>query len=327
MLKWTRVIFNRATITLYAIGLGVLAITLMISPSQSDIGNTALQRAMLMAEAMAYSILITTLVASILNFSFQSAIEDRFAIVKGAEGASIQRIYSSRKDGLSQIAVEAGRANRCIDILCISGTDVLQPNTLVLKELGRLFDDRSAVQVRVLILDPRSRYAVERSVREEEPQRGSLSQSSSCFDYTNKKLCEDTLLALRQLQTIIDEAGRSNPDPFKLTVRLYNSAPMMFSVVLDNHVFLEQYHMGVPDSQSGGPFTYCLGKAVPLLEVSASSELGIVVQSHFEYLWSRSESQEMNVGSYDRIARSLTTSDWLKKFIDLDGQEGSELTV
>jgi hypothetical protein len=318
-------IFNRAALVLYAIGLLMLVIGVYLAPEEAE--PSKLSRIAQLLLTLGYSILITTLVASILNDSFQSTIENKFAIVKGAEGAHLRRLYSLRQAGLAQVATESERANCRIDILCVAGTDILQPNTSVLAEMGRLFRDRSGVKVRVLVLDPRSRYAVERSVREEQDQGSFPPINPSQFDYPNKKLCEDILLALRQLQTIIDESAKSSPTPFSLSVRLYNSAPMMFLVALDDVVFIEQYHLGIPNSQEGGPFTRCLGKVVPLLEVPASSELGYVSANHFTYLWERSKKREMTPGSYDKIVESLKADDWLDKAMKVDEKDESDLAI
>jgi hypothetical protein len=102
---------------------------------------------------------------------------------------------------------------------------------------------------------------------------------------------------------------------------------MLFLVALDDIVFLEQYHLGIPSYQEGIPFTRCLGKAVPMLEVSESSELGSVSASHFEYLWEQSAGREMKAGSYDRIVTSLNAKDWLTKVTQLNTQDKSELAL
>jgi hypothetical protein len=322
MPTWFRAVFNRTTIVLYVIGLVFLVLGLYLSPDFSP-SVSWYDRALPLLNPLGYSLLITTLVASILNYSFQAAIQDRFAIIKGAEGAQIQRLYTNRMTALSAIGPESQRANRRMDILCISGTDLVQPNTEVLAEIGRRFRDRSGIKIRILLLDPRSRFAVERSVREE--GQDYPPQNPQQFDYLNKKLCEDTLLAVRQLQTIIDESVSKNPAPFNISVRLYNSAPMMLYIALDDRVFIEQYHLGVPTSQSGIPFTRCLGKAIPLVEVPSASELGHTIDSHFEYLWRRFVTHELSVGSYDRIVSSLKSKDWLTEAMQVNMKDESEL--
>ncbi len=321
---WLNAIFNRTTAVLYLVGITALALGLYLAPDQAPAASW-LGKILRVLEPLGYSILITTLVASVLNYSFQTAIQDRFAIVKGAEGAQVRRLYADRQAALQEIELEAQRANRQIDILCVSGTDLVQPNTAVLAEIGRRFRDKSGVKIRVLILDPRSRYAVERSVREE--AENFPPPNPQQFDYPNKKLCEDTLLALRQLQTIIDESASNNPEPFQLSVRLYNSAPMMFYLALDDRVFVEQYHLGIPTSQSGIPFTRCLGKAVPTVEVPVSSELGHTIENHFKYLWERSAAREMNIGAYEKIVSSLNSTDWLTKAMQVDTQDESDLKI
>jgi hypothetical protein len=323
MSTWFRAIFNRATVTLYFSGAVILALALYIEVS--GIPNSIwLERFCRLLGPLGFSLLITAIVASVLNHSFQLTIENRFAIIKGAEGARVIRIYANREAALEEINIEAQRANRKIDILCIAGTDLLQPRTAMLDEIGRRFQDRSGVKVRILILDPRSRYAVERSLREEN-QNFSIKNYQE-FDYPNKKLCEDTLLALRQLHKIIDISAKCHPAPFELAVRLYNSAPMMMYLALDDRIFLEQYHLGIPKSQMG-PFTKCLGKAVPIIEVSVFSELGDVLSGHFDYLWDRSSGRELSDDSYDKISASLKSIDWLNEMFQVDIKDESDLAL
>lgn len=197
-----------------------------------------------------------------------------------------------------------------IDLLCISGTDLLQPNTPLLEELGRQCQAHSSVTVRVLLLDPRSRYAVERCLREE----NETMIPSGQFDYPNKKLCEDTLLALRQLEKILEDVGGHDSSHFNLKVRLTNCAPMMLYLRLGERALVEQYHLGLPRSQVSSRFTRCLGKSVPVVEVSIDSQLAHVLGSHFDYLWDRAAGRELYIGATNALQSSLSKQDWLASY-------------
>lgn len=303
MRKFLGYVFNRNSLVLYVAGLLFVVI--------GEAGPTpgAL-------EILGYTLIVTTLVASVLNFSFQSVIEDRFSIIKGTEGAGIRRVFADREAALPRIEAEVQRATRCVDLLCIAGTSFLHPKASVLREIGRRRQDGTNTHVRVLLLDPRSRFAIERSLREEGEEVPPSNPAQ--FDYPRKRLCKDTLLALDQLERVLAQPATSATSGFDLAVRLYNAAPAVMYLDLDDAVFAEQYHSGIPSGQLANMFTKCLGKAVPLIETFGDSELAHVLASHFEYLWIKSADRELKVGSVAQIESSLRHMDWLGLFVAWD---------
>lgn len=264
-------------------------------------------------------IIISTLVASVLNFAFQSAIHNAFSIVQGAEGAEILRIYANRKAALEEIADRAERVNRVIDVLAVSGTSLFHSQCPLLEEIGRRFIDNTSTEVRILLLDPRSRFAVERSLREE----GQTIPPTASFDYPSNTLCRDTLQALMQLEKVA--AQNASRKQFSCNVRLYNAAPMLMYVHLDDNIFVEQYHYGIPRDQVALPYTLCLGKAVPVFEASARSDIGHILASHFDYLWDRSEGRELKKGCANQIQESLKSPDWFDRYLETDQDDEERL--
>jgi hypothetical protein len=161
----------------------------------------------------ATGVFITTLVSSILNFYFQQEINRHFSIIDGAERAGIIRIYEDRNAAMPQINSEFQRARGKMELLAISGTDFFQSSCRILKELDSMCSSDSNVQVRILLLDPRSKHAVDRSLIEEGIDISK--EDIATVDYTDGKLCHDTLIALDQLERILREKmanGRRNFD-------------------------------------------------------------------------------------------------------------------
>lgn len=168
MREFFRYIFSRTNLMLYVIGLALIVVGMALTSEVAQDGRPIppswLVRPL---EPLGYALFLTALVAATLNFSFQSSIEAKFSIVKHAEASGVLRLFAKRSDALPEIAHQAERVHGTIDILCVSGTSLLQRNCPVLAEIGKRYTQNSSLAVRILLLDPRSRFAIERSLREE----------------------------------------------------------------------------------------------------------------------------------------------------------------
>jgi len=260
-------------------------------------------------EPIGYTLAVTTLVAAVLNHSFKTSIEARFSVVKGAETAGIVRLFGSRASALAVITDQVQRSNKTLDILCVSGTSLLAGGSDVLTEIGRRFNNNNNLHVRALVLDPRSRFAIERSLREE---MCDTTSGNPKVAYPDSSLCQNTLASLRQLEMVLNCPTAAGD--YSCEARLYNFAAVAMYVRVDNTIFVEQYHLGVPSSQVDSPFTICLGKATPVVEARGSSELAHVMSSHFNYLWEGSKDIEITRGTSDRLRESLADDNWQDKF-------------
>ncbi len=171
-------------------------------------------------------ILITTLVSSILNFYFQIDINRYFSIISGAERANIRNIYENRGAALAQLNTEFQKARtNNIELLAIAGTDFFHPNCPILRTLDRMCANNSNVYVRILLLDPRSKHATDRSLLEEGIDLSVV--NVEVIDYPTKKLCEDTLLSLRQLERILEDKIAKTTQNFKIEIQTYDTAPIL----------------------------------------------------------------------------------------------------
>lgn len=321
-----REIATKEYLVLYFMGLLALFVATLIEPA-SDLGTAVfwMRKAVSLLDAAGYTLIITTLVASILNFYFLRSIEARFSIVGGAEASRIIDLFPNRKASLPSIEHDISRVDTSVDIHCISGTDLLQPRCPVLKEVDRRCRHGSNINVRVLLLDPRSRHAIERSIREEQ---ASIEESEArSYTHYNKKLCADTLLALRQLNAILVHREKRPESSFKLEVRLANTAPFMHYIRIGNSVYVEQYHLGIPSSEAESTATKCLGKVIPSLKFPVTSDAAKVLGDHFDYVWKQSKHCKVVAGTVEVLEASLRNGDWYEKYVALVSEEQKALAL
>lgn len=293
MLKFSKYIITPYTVALYLLSvLCIWSSSFFVQPIAEIL------------KVFGSGIFITTLVSSILNFYFQIDIHRYFAIISGAERADVRRIYENRSSAMLEVNNEfqKARANN-IDLIAISGTDFFQPNCTILRELNRMSSNNSNFNIRILLLDPRSKHAIDRSLLEEGVDLSKVAIKS--IDYPNKKLCQDTLLTLRQLEWVLEDKIEKNSDNFKIEIRVYDTAPILLLAHVNTKVFVEQYHYGIPEEDRKSNFTKCLGKKVPLLEFSATSFSGQLWLSHFNYLWETSREQKVTPGYSNFLRKAL----------------------
>lgn len=305
MLRFFRYIFTPYAIPLYLISVICLwTSALFVTPWNSIL------------VVFGSGILITTLVTSILNFHFQIDIHRYFSIISGAERASLARIYEHRNAALVEINTEFEKArSNNIELLAISGTDFFDPKTPILKSLDRMSSSNSNVIVRILLLDPRSKHAIDRSLLEEGIDMAT--QDIQSVDYPNKKLCDDTLLSLRQLERLLEDANAKKNSNFKLEIRTYDTAPILLLAQVNSRVFVEQYHYGIGEEDRMSSLTKCLGKKVPVFEFSTNSTSGQLWISHFNYLWETSRENTVGPGSSQFLRKELNDDKcWLNVYED-----------
>jgi hypothetical protein len=171
---------------------------------------------------------------------------------------------------------------------------------------GQLFQamaklaSQDGIEVKCLILDPKSEQAKYRAYREYlfgDPNltfeqfcsNGKLYQNSSLYRDTNHTI-ENIRLGIAP-RLVTDESGNS-----RFQVKIYDSAPACFLLIIDNTVLIEQYHYGkiVP---SQGDYPVILGKDMPLVEYSRDSlnlyetdplrNSAELLKDHFEFIFER----------------------------------------
>jgi hypothetical protein len=288
MSKFMKYIFTKYTVTLYFLALLIMGLSNLLS---NAISSKPIADFLLIFGS---GIFITTLVSSILNFYFQQDIHRYFSIIKGAESASIIKIYENRSHAMPDIETEMQRRrSNNVEFLAVSGTTYFHPHCKIMDELNQLCVNDANIHIRVLLLDPRSKHAIERSIIEEGIKLDNIHDITE-IDYPNKKLCQDILLSFRQLEGILDEAVNKNN--FKLEIRTYDTAPILDIAHINNISFIEQYHYGVSEEERHTTLIKCLGKKVPVLAILGNSIPGKIWLSHFNYLWVNGERRKVVPG-------------------------------
>jgi hypothetical protein len=277
------------------------------------------------AESIGLSIIITTLVTTAVNLSFEQGLYSSFEIIRGSTAAETTNIYPTRREAIRAIEEKVGRTLKTIDVLAIAGTDFFGLNCAVINELDERCRLKANVCVRILLLDPRSYFAVERCLLEERSKPENL--DSAAFGYPDRKLCQDILLSLRQLERILDELKKVPQTDFHLDVRTYNEAPQFMCVRLDGEIFVEPYHKGTTASQNRSLLASCLGKTVPVLRTTTGSNLGQVLHSHFELVWERSQNRSLQPGCTGILEVELRQKDWVKRFQERDRDTEEALEI
>lgn len=320
--------FLNYILTKYTVSLYLLSTLILLTPTMLPL-QTLLKIPNELFMVIGTGILITTLVSSILNFYFQEEVKRHFSIISGSDRSGIVRIYPKREDAMPEINSEIQKAHGTIKVLSIAGTNFFIPEVPVLKGLYQLCNSDANIEVKILLLDPRSKHAVDRTLLEEgiDVQQGDISG----IDYPNKKLVEDIILSIRQLENIVEEKCSKGRNNFNIEIRTYNTAPIMLFIQINERSFVEQYHYGISEEDVETTLTKCLGKKVPVIELQRKSLPCQLMGSHFEYLWWTSASRTILPGSAAFLRKEMIEKKvWLevynrinsisKKYLEINDQ-------
>lgn len=239
---------------------------------------------------------------------------ESFKILKTCESAGIKSIFVSRhkdsKDLQDAIENAAQRSSPEIFLLGIAFPNFLDPNEARTPSIRERFDNPN-VCLRLLILDPESQAAKERSKIEIGSTTKDDIESTinvnivSLIETRIKHLemdkCDVALQVLNRCKKEDNISDRSISDMASKTnveVRLYEKTPITFIIGLSEDLFTEQYHLGRPRAlvRPKG----CIGKHVPVIQYKKDSEGYAFLKSHFDYLWSKGKDI-----SNERMGRAL----------------------
>jgi hypothetical protein len=220
------------------------------------------------------------------NSTLQDGIENHFRVIwehgstDGCEwfaGSHVGTDKGIHETGVVNVFSDAGSARRRmlwmlqnakaeVDVQGISLHSFFSRGELfkTLQELVK----REGMRIRVLVLDPECDQAQQRSFREAALAQPGGDPPSLYADYSKaptlhrrSDLYRDTWDSM----TRIDPRGKASR---QLEAKVYDSASSCFMLRVDDHVFVEQYHLGkvVPaDDRELGVVT-TLGKDMPLIE-------------------------------------------------------------
>lgn len=164
-------------------------------------------------------------------------------------------------------------------------------------ELRAVLKDKPDVRVRALLLDPDCRQAVQRSYREYALARENGDPQMPFDDYNDHRELHRNMELYQESQRSIDRIRSITKPGRDFEARLYDSAPACFMLIVDDHVFVEQYGFGkkLGDEERKDGIVATLGgdmplveyrsEASPMYECDGSSCPYDVLEDHFEFVF------------------------------------------
>lgn len=194
---------------------------------------------------------------------------NQIGIDKGAYESGVVNVFTDPATAYRRMRWLIEHATRRVWIQGISLKSFFEPGRLYAALHGAL--NRTDVDVRILLLDPRSEAARHRSFREHEFSDHCARRFASFADYASSPACHTESTLVRDTETsikkIVHSIGRGGQ-----RTRLYDTAPSCFVLMVDDDVLVEQYHFGkaIPpefqiEEQGTPPI---LGKEMGLVEYS-----------------------------------------------------------
>ncbi len=266
--------------------------------------------------------LSSAVVGVVQSYQASNRINQQFNMMKATTEAGILNIFEKREDAV-QTMREAIRKSRHVNIMAVAGNEYLPEN-----EFGdELYPDNpkyARTAIRLLLLDPTTNYALERSNREA-PTREieavvAAPRSNSTepvIEYDERDLFRKIRNSVSVAQRLKKEYDRENKAEL-LNVRLYNSEPHFHIVDTEDDLFVEFYHLGRTPEHEEKVVGVCLGGKVPVFHIYAHSDLGKQLRNHFEYMWERSSKRIMssNVDLARGLAAEVADQGFLARFLD-----------
>jgi len=227
-----------------------------------------------------------------LYFQVQSNAE-AFKILNTCTRVGIESIFVSRKRDardLRDAIADAVSKSSSVSLLGIAFRTFSDPSGEAREQISEKMNSPST-RLRVLLLDPESAAA---------QRRATIELGNATIDdikYTlHNNLVATAVERLRQLRrgepgTADDDQTLSQlaPDPawwrnnVKMEVKTYAIEPVVFLMVFDDTMFVEQYHRGRPDELV--PVGSCIGKYMPVIQYRRGSTGFRFLECHFEVLW------------------------------------------
>ncbi|MDQ3935220.1 MAG: hypothetical protein M3340_11395 [Actinomycetota bacterium] len=214
---------------------------------------------------------------------------------KGAYETGVVNVFTDKDQARHRMERVLERAERCVYIQGVSLKSFFSAGPAsLLGALGRVLETRPEVEVKVLALDPDCGQARQRSYRE---LALSLRPGATLppFDeyaadpelHVRSLLHQDTSNTIEQMRSL---------DHPSFHARLYDSTPPCFMLLVDDVVFVEQFHLGKLVEGGQGLVT-SLGKDMPLVEyrrpplemfkqagMRLRSPVGLL-EDHFEFVF------------------------------------------
>ena len=194
---------------------------------------------------------------------------ERVPIMSCCLQSGISNIYQSRSNPAAETRIMAllEKAERRIDIMGISLRTFFQGGGKLNNAVNEIMkrsadDDYKGASWRVLVIDPECEQAHLRSQREELPTAS----------YDDSNLFREVNDTIKIIET------RYKQSKSKIDLHVYRGAPSCFLLLVDDLLFIEQYHYGRERGQRAA-------ELVPLLEFESDSTMYKELEGHFKYMW------------------------------------------
>jgi hypothetical protein len=220
-------------------------------------------------------------------------------IGRGALESGVVNVFSDSATAYDRMCWLLDHAKERVWIQGVSLRSFFVPGRLH-AALRRAISNES-VDVRILVLDPKSEQARYRSFREHQFSDHCQNPIMSYSDYCANPVCHEESTLSRETGDSMKRMHRLLRDGNRTEVRLYSTAPSCFALIADRSVLVEQYHYGkaIPAEfmqDHGTPPV--LGKDMALLEYSfgtnplllsgssdGSRNSYDLIKSHFDFVF------------------------------------------
>jgi hypothetical protein len=202
--------------------------------------------------------------------------------------SGITHIYPTRIEAYTEIVELLDKASQHVNLMGISLRKFFHNDTDINEKI-KSFKNRNAIPWHVLVLDPESEQAMFRSIREQEGMyREALSEEEG--KYYSVVEIKDSLEKIRPVyikSKLYKDVERTKDDiefslikqrGFNIELRFYQAAPVCFMALIDDRLFIEQYHYGATSDTR-------VAEQVPVFEFSRGSSMYYQMDGHFQYVW------------------------------------------
>lgn len=182
-------------------------------------------------------------------------------------------VFNDSKEARDRIIYSLGNAKKRIYIQGISLHSYFAGRDSALFIQLQQLASNPSLDIKILILDPDSEQALYRSYREHLFDDQNITFEKYCSD---KSLHKRSRLYVNTKETIANIKQSISPHINKTdSIRLYDSTPSCFLLIIDDAFFVEQYHYGkiLPAEAKTDKKSIILGKDMPLFEYSVPSNL------------------------------------------------------
>lgn len=188
--------------------------------------------------------------------------EVQYGLDRGLHSAGTINVFNDPQDQMQRILSALACARARVFIQGISLDSFFDQGNPLFDAIAKLAD-ADEVEIKCLVLDPESEQAKYRAYREHLIVDREVSFADFAKDedlYHKSQLYRDTQATLENIRLVL--APKTN---HRFQVRLYDSAPACFMLLVDDRVLVEQYHYGKV-SDGTERFPVILGKQMPLIE-------------------------------------------------------------